>query len=494
MLQWPDRNMRESIYNSLLQDAQSSGYFYVMIILSCAVATYGLLSNSTAVVIGAMLIAPLIAPILGGAIAMATNNTDLLKSCLKTEAAGATFAVALSAMLTMVLPHSPITSEVLARTSPTLLDLVIALASGAAGAYAICVKPQSATLPGVAIATALMPPLCSVGVGFAKHDYNVMTGALLLYLANMIAIHAASFTVFSLAGFSNDSYVDNNFHELEAPKKRLRVTYLAIILLVISIPLGYIMYRTYAKAQMDKVVQTALSDAVTMVSNKAQTVTYEYKAHKKVVDLKATIHSPLPMSSENIRQIENVLELKLGKPVSMTADILLAQEVTAQSASDTYSFLKPDTVKVTSQEPQYLTYTPEEVIGTVVAEKLQLLEDAECSNFKFEYNRNESLYRITIYISSPNALPPMLQSSISTILENRLKRKVDCKLILSSPDDPNIVDESAEPTAAKTTEVKKSNMEDGNFSSPNEKQKKSNPVPKKSDSNDSIEDSTSSDS
>ena len=233
MTQWPDKEGQKNIYNNVLGDAKPDRYYFVMVILSCTVATYGLLANSTAVVIGAMLIAPLMGPILAGALAVATNSNEMLKISAKTEALGAVTAVILAALLTLVLPHSELTPEVMARTTPTILDLVIALASGAAGTYAICVKPQGATLPGVAIATALMPPLCVVGIGLAKQSFSVVSGAFLLFLANMIAINVAAIAMFELAGFSRESCQGGVCKASDEKKTAYRLLYPVVLLIVV---------------------------------------------------------------------------------------------------------------------------------------------------------------------------------------------------------------------------------------------------------------------
>ena len=133
MVWWTDKKEQKRIFASVSADALPDQYFFIMVILSCTVATYGLLSNSTAVVIGAMLIAPLMGPILGGALGIATHSNDLLKLSAKAEALGAVTAVILAAILTLILPRTDLTPEIMARTTPTILDLVIALASGAAG-------------------------------------------------------------------------------------------------------------------------------------------------------------------------------------------------------------------------------------------------------------------------------------------------------------------------------------------------------------------------
>ena len=147
--------------------------FLLLVLLSCSIATFGLITNSVAVIIGAMLIAPLMSPILALSLSSVAGEPRIYRRALLALIEGALLAVALSAILTwitVILPFGFLTelpSEVVSRTRPTIYDLGIALAGGAAAAYALAQPHLSAALPGVAISTALMPPLCTVGIGIA---------------------------------------------------------------------------------------------------------------------------------------------------------------------------------------------------------------------------------------------------------------------------------------------------------------------------------------
>ncbi len=425
MTKWPERQEQKQIYKNVFGDASPNRYFFVMVILSCTVATYGLLSNSTAVVIGAMLIAPLMGPILGGALAVATNSNPLLKMSAKAEALGAITAVVLAALLTLVLPRAELTPEVMARTTPTILDLVVALASGAAGTYAMCVKPHGATLPGVAIATALMPPLCVVGIGLAKQNFSVVSGASLLFLANMIAINVAAIAMFELAGFSrellnNQSKVDEN------KKMTYRMLYPVMLLIVISIPLAFIMYKTYSHANVEKVINSSLIESLEVIAPHSTLISVAYEEQNNRFAVDAAFRTTKIIAPENIRQMENLLELRLGKPVSVSADVVLVQKVDDKTNIDTFQALLPK-IKEKEIVEVVKSSTPEDIIESILREKLALLPDAQLEDYTFEYHKGTGTYNVVAKITSPSPIDNKLNQTIRKILEESLKRRVEVK-------------------------------------------------------------------
>lgn len=162
--------------------------FYVLLGLSGLIATLGLLANSVAIIIGAMIIAPLIGPITGIAYSSTVANRRLLRRSFLTLSTGVLFTVFISAIAVLLIGLKSVTPEILARTNPNLLDLVIALAAGAAGAFANTRKRIADALPGVAIAVALVPPLSVVGIGLAWGESSLAIGALLLFITNLTGI------------------------------------------------------------------------------------------------------------------------------------------------------------------------------------------------------------------------------------------------------------------------------------------------------------------
>ena len=177
--------------------------FVSLMLLSTAIAAFGVLADSTAVVIGAMLVAPLMFPVLGiaAAVVMGWPRRVLHRALLVT--AGALLAILLAAVISFVIPgrETPLPAELMARTSPNLLDLGIALAAGAAGAYGQVRRHAADALTGVAVAVALVPPLTVVGITLQLTEWQLALGAGLLFLANVVGIVIAASATFLAAGF-----------------------------------------------------------------------------------------------------------------------------------------------------------------------------------------------------------------------------------------------------------------------------------------------------
>lgn len=202
LLEKLDHSRRETILQKLKDESKATRGFYFLLILSVIIATFGLLINSSTSIIGGMLVAPFLFPVLATGGAIISGDDHLFRKSIKTIIISTTVAVTIAAVLTWASPLTNLTSEILARTKPTLIDLIIALASGAAGAYAYAKRETLATLPGVAIAAALVPPLGVMGFAIGSGHTSLATNALLLYLANLLAIIIASVITFYLLGFT----------------------------------------------------------------------------------------------------------------------------------------------------------------------------------------------------------------------------------------------------------------------------------------------------
>lgn len=175
--------------------------FFIMNGLSAVIAGYGLLANSPAVVIGAMLIAMMLSPITSSALAVIDARLSLLKTSLQTLIGGAGVIYAIGMVLGFLYPEYVMTGEILSRTAPTTMDLVVALAGGAAGAYAMISPNLSVAVVGVAVATALVPPLTASGILLASGHFSLAMGALLLAVTNIFAIQFTNALVLWLFGF-----------------------------------------------------------------------------------------------------------------------------------------------------------------------------------------------------------------------------------------------------------------------------------------------------
>ena len=233
---------REQIISEISKAASPGFDFFLMVVLSCSIATLGLITDSPAVIIGAMLVAPLMSPIVGIGLASITGEARLAKASVSALFRGAFLAVLLATIMTFVNRYLPfvvlqeLPAEVVSRTHPSPIDLVIAMAGGLAAAYAMTRKNLSAALPGVAIATALMPPLCTIGIGIALGRWDVAGGASLLFVTNTITIAFAAALVFFLRGFSPDTPRRQGWR-LPRP-----LIISATLTLVLLIPLTYYYY------------------------------------------------------------------------------------------------------------------------------------------------------------------------------------------------------------------------------------------------------------
>ena len=195
-----DAHGRSLILASVARDARLDKKFLLLIILAAAIATLGLLQSSTAVVIGAMLVSPLMGPIMGLGFGLATIESNLIKRSLVTLAAGMAVAILVAALIIWLSPIKDVTPELRARTQPTLLDLGVAVVGGIAGVYAI-MRKLSGVMVGVAIATALVPPLSTVAFGLVTGRMDFALGAALLFLTNTLAIAFAATIVARLNHF-----------------------------------------------------------------------------------------------------------------------------------------------------------------------------------------------------------------------------------------------------------------------------------------------------
>lgn len=211
----------------------------VILILAILIASLGLNTNSTAVIIGAMLISPLMGPIIGIGLAVGVHDFPLLKRCVRNLIMAAGFSVIASTLYFLISPVNEQHSELLARTSPTIYDVLIGFVGGGAGIVALGSTNKGNVLPGVAIATALMPPLCTAGYGLATAQFNYFFGASYLFVINSIYIAFATFIGVKLMKYKS---IDSS-NDMRARRVRRIVYTLALLTMLPSIYLTYNMLQ-----------------------------------------------------------------------------------------------------------------------------------------------------------------------------------------------------------------------------------------------------------
>lgn len=228
-----DKENEQNIIDSINKDIAFHGANLWVLIFAIFIASLGLNINSTAVIIGAMLISPLMGPIIGMGLAIGINDFEMLKKAFKNYFVAVIISVITATVYFLISPFDEAQSELLARTSPTLYDVLIAFCGGAAGIVAICTKGKGNVLPGVAIATALMPPLCTAGYGIATGHFFYFLGAFYLFFINTVFICLATYIGVRMLNFEHKKNIDPNRY------KTFR-RYTVIIVILTMIPAGII--------------------------------------------------------------------------------------------------------------------------------------------------------------------------------------------------------------------------------------------------------------
>ena len=286
-----------TIAKRLIGGAKIKGPALVTLILSIFIASIGLNMNSTAVVIGAMLISPLMGPILATGFGFATLNFTVVKSGILRLSLQITIAVLASALYFYISPVQAATSELLARTEPNIFDVFIAIFGGLAGIIGQTRKTLDNVIPGVAIATALMPPLCTAGYGLANGNWDYFFGAIYLFFINTFFIFFASFIVLK-------GVYSLPFHkQAEELNRRNQLIFLVIglIMAIPSIYAGYDMTIKYSESNhMEQFIKNDINQ-----EGRRQVIDYSLDQTNKLVDI---VVIGAPVTSEEQAQLDDKLQ------------------------------------------------------------------------------------------------------------------------------------------------------------------------------------------
>lgn len=316
----PER--RGDVQVKLREDSKPDFGFFLLVILSCMIATQGLLADSAAVIIGAMLVAPLMTPIIAIGLATITGDSITLRDAASELGRGALLAVMMSFLITFVNRYLPfvvlqeLPGEVMARTQPGPIDLGVALAGGIAAAFALAMPNISAALPGVAIATALMPPLCTIGIGIAMNRWDVAGGATLLFITNAITIAFAASLVFYALGFSGPLLSRNQ----GLPRSLLVSASLTILLLG---SLSYFSFQLFQSANENRLLETVVQEEVKKIKG-VELEEWNVTRQGDTVHLDIVIRTLNSLRYEDSVELQKSIADRLQQPVSITINQLLA--------------------------------------------------------------------------------------------------------------------------------------------------------------------------
>jgi len=293
----------KGLYQLLRENAATSPAFLTLMVLSTLLASVGLFASSAPVIIGAMILAPLMAPIISLSMGLVRQDSSLLLSSMKTLLVGLCLSLSFAAVASFIMPMETVTPEIAARLSPSLLDLAVAVISGIAGAYAHARIEAAKSMAGVAIAVALVPPLAVTGIGLGWLDFHVAWGALLLFLTNLAGIVLAAALTFLALGFA----------PFTRAKKGLIIAFIGVLL--VSIPLGFSFMRLSDESSIVQQLEGKKIGEVTLRQVQARAIT--------PVELSIELVTPSALTNKKLDHIKAEIEAKLQREVIMEAKVII---------------------------------------------------------------------------------------------------------------------------------------------------------------------------
>ncbi|MGB3766316.1 MAG: TIGR00341 family protein [Phormidesmis sp.] len=313
---------------SLWRTAEPSFNYYIMLFLSGVISTLGLLAGSTAAIIGAMIVAPLMGPIVGMAFAITMGNRRLLKRAGLSVVTGALLTIMTAYLICQIVGINTLNPEILERTRPTLLDLAIGLAAGAAGSFGKTRREVADALPGVAIAVALVPPLSVIGIGLAFGDSSIFFGSSLLFLTNLAGIVLSGGLIF----------IWQDYGSMKRARKGLTASTATVLLL--GVPLGFAMKDLIVEERARTLVGRLIREETLTFSD---TDIRRLRVDSAQGDLQIDLEVAAPEGSINRNQIDLVhrfLEKELARQITLKVNVL---------AADSFEMGPPDKINNKNQ-------------------------------------------------------------------------------------------------------------------------------------------------
>ena len=344
---------RAEITQNIRHNSRSSTDYSVMITLASAIAALGLLLNSPAVIIGAMLVDPLMTPIVGMGLALVIGDLRFFWTALRTAFRGIVFAIITGLVIGALVPGASATAEILSRASPSTLDLVIALVSGAVAAYALCRRDVTEALAGVAIALSLTPPLATAGIGIVLRQWEIAGGAMLLFFTNMIAIVAASSLAFFLFAFRP---APGDLDRTRVLRRGFQGV--AVLLVAVTVFLVILTRQSLMELRLNQEIEAALQQQVNAVAG-GELVSWKIleTGEDGTLHMDVTIRSARSFAYAEARDLQENVAEQLQRPVALSLAVVPATQLQA--------YIPPTPTETPTMTPTGLptatptsTYTP----------------------------------------------------------------------------------------------------------------------------------------
>jgi uncharacterized hydrophobic protein (TIGR00271 family) len=300
--------------------------YYLLLSISVLIAGFGVVTNSPAVVIGAMLVSPLMTPIFGISLGLVRGNMPLLRKAFVAEFGGVLIAIGVAAILGMFPFAQEVTPEMLSRTSPTLLDLLVAALAGIAGCLAMIDARISPALPGIAMATALTPPLAVCGLCVAFGAFEGAWGAFLLFFANFLAILAVSALLFIVAGFVSREEMGSGLSVLK------RFLAPAIGLILVTILLTNALVGIISKNETTKAIKGVLEKELSSERG-ASVENVIYDNQHSSVNILAYVTTPRVLSPQKIKEMQSILDKKLNARANLIMRCFITKDISSTGST-----------------------------------------------------------------------------------------------------------------------------------------------------------------
>lgn len=315
----------EKTKSTISEGVSLRGYNLWILVCSTLLASIGLDTNSSAVIIGAMLISPLMSPILGVGLSLAIHDRQVLIRSLRNLSIAVVISLGASVVYFFLSPLGEPTSELQARTFPTLLDVLVALFGGIAGIVSISRHEQTNAIPGVAIATALMPPLCTAGFGIATANWNYFFGAFYLFFINAVFISLATYLIVRYLHFPEKQFVNTKL----ARQYRQRFIMLSMVALTPSI---YFLYTVYKNEVAKKEIQELVLLPIKQQGN--EILKWEVQ-NKDTAKLITVYHSGRPLTDSLKNSVDSTLKThKMGLYHLVSMRVNLTKEEVSQLSAE----------------------------------------------------------------------------------------------------------------------------------------------------------------
>jgi len=317
---------KSTVRNEVIEGSAPGPRYYVLMTIATLVAGLGLVTNSPAVIIGAMLISPLMTPIFGVSLGLVSGNGRLVQKALFGEFAGVALAILAGFALGSLPLYFTVTPEMIARTAPTLLDLGVALLAGTAGCLGIIDERISPVLPGIAIATSLVPPLAVCGLCLAMGAPQGAWGAFLLFFANFLAILIVSSLLFISAGFVSKAEMGTRLSLLK------RFSTAIVGLIFVSVLLTQTLLQAIEKLRFTDDIQS-LIEASIVTESATSLMDVKFKKRQDSMDVLATLRTYRALSPEMIKKMEDAIAQSLGIKTNLIVRCTMVRDVSATGST-----------------------------------------------------------------------------------------------------------------------------------------------------------------